>query len=77
MFASSVVNGNNARRLHDLADSQVKVNINIRFLPFAHAVIQAKGSEPVSVEKKEQNPVYAEPKTTDTRVVEITFGGDN
>ena len=60
-----------------MADSQVKVNISFRFLPFAHAIIQSRGTEPVDVKKKEQEPVYAEPKTTDTKIVEITFSGDN
>jgi hypothetical protein len=60
-----------------MEDSQVRLNISIRFLPFGHFVFQSKGSEPVRVERKEQKPVYAEPKTTDTKTVEITFGGDN
>ena len=60
-----------------MGDSQVRLNISVRFLPFGHVVIQSKGSEPVEMEKKEQKPVYSEPRTTDTKIVEITFGGEN
>lgn len=77
MFECMVVSGKSVGRVFDTEDSQVRLNISVRFLPFGHVVIQSKGSEPVRVEKKEQKPVYAEPKTTDTKIVEIIFGGDN
>jgi len=59
-----------------MKDSEVRVNISIKILPFGHAVIQTKSGERAGLEKMERKPVYAEPGTTDTKTVEITFGED-
>lgn len=57
--------------------SQAKININFKILPFGHAEIDMKTGEPAKGEKIEQPTVYIEPKTTDTKTIEISFGGEN
>jgi len=57
--------------------SQANLNVNFRILPFGHAVIEMKSGKLVKEEMKEQPPVYTEPKTTDIKIIEITFGGEN
>lgn len=59
-----------------MMSSQPKVSVNLRILPFGHAVIEIKNNREVA-EVKIQPPEYTEPKTTDTQTIEITFGGEN
>jgi hypothetical protein len=53
------------------------VSFNFKILPFGHAMIEIKSGEGVEKEKVKQPATYMEPKTTDTKIVEIIFGGDN
>lgn len=57
---------------------ETKFNVSLKILPFGHAVVELRVSEEeVKEEKIEQTPFYTEPKTTDTNVIEISFGGEN
>jgi hypothetical protein len=58
-------------------EMEVKFSVNLRILPFGRAVVEMKSGEQVKEEKMERQPVYTEPKTTDIKIVEIIFGGDN
>lgn len=57
--------------------SEPVLNINFRILPFGKAILELKSTEHIKEEKPPQHVIYAEPKTTDTGVVEIIFGSDN
>lgn len=54
--------------------ANVKINVNI--LPFGHAaaIMRSSGSVP---QKEQSFPRYCEPKTTDLKLMEITFNGNN
>lgn len=56
---------------------QTRISINFKILPFGQASIEIKSGEQVSEEKMVHPPIYTEPKTTDTKIIEITFGGEN
>jgi hypothetical protein len=60
-----------------MKETQIKVNVNFRILPFGHASIEIKGHEEEKEVKGKQCPVYLEPKTTTPEVIEITFDGEN
>lgn len=77
MCESTVESGKSARRAFDVKDSEIRLNVTVKILPFGHVVIQTKSSEQVGMEKMERKPVYAEPRTTDTKMFEIAFGGEN
>jgi hypothetical protein len=57
--------------------TQPRLNINFKILPFGQAAIEMKSGEQIKEEKIEQLPVYTVPKTTDVKMIEITFGGEN
>jgi hypothetical protein len=57
--------------------SSITLDISINILPFGHVTIKSKGSEVVKDETMKQPPVYSEPKTTDTKAIEIDFEGQN
>ena len=60
-----------------MKDTQPRINISFKILPFGQATIEMKGGEQVKEEKIEQIPIYTESKTTDVKIIEITFGGEN
>lgn len=58
-----------------MKETQIKLNINFRILPFGHALIEIKDYKKEKEKRKEKIPLYIEPKTTSPEVIEITFGG--
>jgi hypothetical protein len=58
-------------------EPQMKINVNVRIIPFGHAEIQIKGHEEEKELGKKQAPTYLEPQTTNPQLIEITFGGEN
>jgi len=58
-------------------EPQIKINVNVRIIPFGHAEIQIKGHEEEKELGRREVPAYLEPKTTNPQLIEITFGGEN
>lgn len=60
-----------------MKETQIKININFRIIPFGHASIEIRGHEEEKEVREKESPVYLEPKTTNPQIIEITFGGEN
>lgn len=60
-----------------MKETQMKINVNFRIIPFGHASIEIKGhGEEIEVIEK-RPPIYLEPRTTNPELIEIIFGGEN
>lgn len=60
-----------------MKETQTKININLRIIPFGHASIEMRDHEEKKEVREKESPVYLEPKTTNPQMIEITFGGRN
>jgi hypothetical protein len=60
-----------------MKETQTKINVNFRILPFGHASIEAGGFEEKRGVQEKEVPLYLEPKTTNPQLIEITFAGEN
>lgn len=60
-----------------MKETQIKINVNFRIMPFGHTFSEVKGHEEEKEARKKESPVYLEPKTTNPELIEITFGGEN
>jgi len=56
-----------------MKDTQIKVNINLRIMPFGQTSIEVKGREEEKEVREKEPPIYLEPRTTNPELVEITF----
>jgi len=56
---------------------QAELKTHLRFLPFGHAVVEVRVGDEVPKPKEEGARVYAEPGTTNTRALDITYDGEN
>lgn len=60
-----------------MKETQIKINVNFRIIPFGHTLIEIKGSEGQKEKTEKEFPVYVEPRTTHPETIEFTFGGEN
>lgn len=60
-----------------MKEAQIKINVNLKLLPFECASIEVKDYEKEIEGKGKESPVYTELKTTDAGLVEIAFNGEN
>jgi hypothetical protein len=49
--------------------------VNVRIVPFGHAVVQMGGGERREEAPETRPSVYTEPKTTNPHIIEIRFRG--
>jgi hypothetical protein len=59
-----------------MTQTETKLNVDFKILPFGKAVIRIRSSEGTE-EAKQPAVMYIEPKTTDVTVQEINFSGEN
>ena len=53
---------------------QPGVNVKVRILPFGKSIIELKGIEEPKPQAPEPTPLYGQPATSGTKMVQITFG---
>ena len=69
-----VENGRNLRKeLENMNDPEIKMNINVKLLPFGCIQIEMKGPEGVGENIVRHPVVYGEPGTTGQQIAEIPF----
>lgn len=59
-----------------MALSPQNITFKVRIMPFGQAAMTVRTGEG-SPQVKESMPVYREPKTTDEKLLEISFDGNN
>jgi len=60
-----------------MKESQVKINVSFKIIPFGHVSIEVKNHEAEEETREKESPIYLEPKTTNPQLIEIIFGGEN
>jgi len=60
-----------------MKETDGRISVNLRIIPFGHASIEIKGHEESKKLKERELPVYHELKTTNLQLIEITFDGEN
>lgn len=60
-----------------MKETQIKINVNFKIVPFGHVSIEIRGHEEEKEVREKEFSVYLVPKATNPQLIEITFGGEN